>query len=72
MNELHIGYEKRFLLWLLQRERTNGTKTTKGLLSPEMPIEDAIEAVRADPREVFTSCDCVKDERGACTGVAKQ
>ncbi len=30
--------------------------------------EEALQALRDDPREIFCSCDCPKNSRGACTG----
>jgi hypothetical protein len=29
---------------------------------------EALKELADDPREIFCGCDCLKDERGACTG----
>lgn len=61
----HMGATKSYLLRAVveygpEHVLRNWTGTT----------EEALQAIRDDAREVFCDCDCVKDETGACTGVA--
>ena len=60
----HMGVHKRVVL---QQIREHGAQAVlAGFTGTD---EEAIAELHADPREIFCSCSCVKDERGACTGV---
>ena len=59
----HMGFAKGLLLRIVHQEGTaevmpdwTGTK------------EDAMDAIRKDPRDVFTGCGCELNADGTCTG----
>ncbi len=58
----HIGFGKAFLLEMIHQHGAQGV--LNGWTETD---EEAIRAIEADPREVFTSCDHV-DETGRCLG----
>lgn len=62
----HMGIAKR-LLYIYVSTKDDWREY---LVDFEGSREEALQAIRDDPREVFCSCTCPKDERGACMGVA--
>lgn len=60
---LHMGATKDFVLACIRRW---GTKDV--LVGWTGTDEEAIAVIEKSPREIFATCDCRKDERGACTG----
>ena len=59
---LHMGMTKGFVIQSIRRFGTDD-------LLPDWSgtPEEAVAAIEADPRAIFCSCECVKDETGACT-----
>jgi len=63
---LHMGVHRRYIIHLILEE-----DDWRDRIFPDGfdgSREDAIQAIMDDGREVFCSCDCAKDERGACLG----
>ena len=60
----HIGVTPLYLYKAVVFDHLTG----KDLGLPDATKEELLRAIKEDPREVICSCDCKKDERGACTG----
>ena len=61
---LHIGIDKRYLLKLIALR----DDWREYLVDWDGTREEALAALRADPRTTFADCDCRKNADGSCSG----
>ena len=64
---MHMGATKLYVLQLIQR--FGAAEVMPGWAGTE---EEALQAVRDDPREVFCDCQCEKENNGACAGFTRE
>ncbi len=62
---LHMGVDK---LYLMQRLKEGAWGLRETLPNFTGTLDEALEEIEADPREVFTGCDCKKNDDGSCSG----
>ena len=66
MRILHMGIHK---TWVIQQLKRYPVKDVLGDF--EGTTDEAIQAIKDDPREYFDGCGCPKDSKGRCQGYDK-
>jgi len=61
---MHIGATKRYIVDAIEVYGPGEVLVD----ADEMTREEAIKRIMDDPREIFCSCNCRKEEDGSCSG----